>query len=142
MWSAQDAFLKGVDPATGKQWADRHGIAYGKGLRVTGNVEQYLNYKKRIRTGRSLKGMKVKRSVQGASTLITLFNDVPYIEDHETGRTSAKHTIKDPYVKSGAQGVITGGSIVARPSMNPSIAILGTPKRLLQQRFKFYGWKT
>ena len=109
-------------------------------MRHIGNVERYLSYKKLHRTGRLLRGLKVKRSGSGYSRQITLYNDVPYASEHETGSVTPKATIKSPYVHNGAQGVVTGGDVEARPSMQPSAQVLKSPYKLLGAKMKSFGW--
>lgn len=114
---------------------------YGSnGLRKTGNVEQYLSYDKLQRTGRLLKGLKVKREVTDRGFNVTLYNRVPYASEHETGGSSARAVIKEPFVKNGASGVVTGGKITARPFMKPSRRVLNTPYRELGRKMKSFGW--
>ena len=129
-----------TDPATGVKWKDRHGIAYGKKLKHTGNIETYLSYKKLHRTGRLLKGLKVRRK-QGRHVVIELYNTVSYASDHQNGATTKRARIKAPYVRSGATGVITGGNVVARPFMTPSKRILNAPKRLTEKKMRSLGWR-
>lgn len=140
LWTAQNAFLTETDPSTGAKWKDRYGTAYGKGLRHTGNIEPYLSYKKLHRTGRLLRGLKVKRSAVGGGIAIELYNNVEYAEEHEMGKMTGVVTIKPPYVHNGAQSVLTGGQIHARPHMKPSKRVLYSPQSLVQSKMKSFGW--
>lgn len=134
--SSQNAFIAQQDPQTNAKWSDRYGIAFGKKFRKVGNVESYLSYPKLKRTGRLLRGLKTR--VSGDS--IILYNNVPYAEEHETGKYSSKTVVRPPYTSGGAQGVITGGNIHARPFMKPSQGVLRSPYKLLNDKIKKIGW--
>ncbi len=136
MWTAQNAFLTETDPATGIKWADRHGIAFGKGLKKTGNIEQHLSYSKLHRTGKLLRNLSAK----AVGKEIILSNRVKYAEEHNEGGVSKTVTIRPPFVRAGASAVVTGGDITARPFMNPSRKILMMPKTLVGRQMKAYGW--
>lgn len=136
LWTAQNAFLSETDPLTEKRWADRHGIAYGKKLKKTGNIEGHLTYSKLHRTGKLLRGLNVK--VKGNQIIIG--NRVRYAQEHEEGGQSKKATIKAPYVRGGAHAVVTGGNIHARPFMNPSKRVLKAPNLLIHKKIRSYGW--
>ena len=141
LWEAQNAFLAQSDPATNQRWKDRHGIAYGKGLKKVGNIEAYLSYGKLHRTGKLLRNLYGKVERSGTSRSIILGNRVKYAEDHNEGLASGKIAkIKAPYVRGGANTVVTGGRIVARPFMNPSRKVLMMPKTLLNRKMKSFGW--
>lgn len=71
---------------------------------------------------------------------ITLYNNVLYAEEHETGKATKKATIKQPYVQGGVKGVVTGGNITARPFMKPSNKLLRSPQRLVENKLKELGW--
>lgn len=105
-----------------------------------GNIESFLPYKKLQRTGRLLRGLKIKRSVANNSSRIVLYNNVHYASEHQIGGVSSSVTIKPPYVHNGAEGVIMGGRIEARPYMTPSKHILKAPARLVGNKMRSYGW--
>lgn len=129
------------DPATNQRWKDRYGIAYGKGLKKVGNVESYLSYSKLHRTGKLLRNLYGKVESSGKGRDIILGNRVNYAEDHNEGSSGSKTAkIKAPYVRGGANTVVTGGRIVARPFMNPSRKVLMMPKTLLNRKIKSFGW--
>lgn len=88
-----------------------------------------------------LRGTKTRVIRKGNRSQVEIFNKVRYASDHELGGKSATHTIKKPFVRGGAQYVITGGQITARPFMIPSRYVLNTPKRLIQDKMKQLGWK-
>ena len=137
LWASQNAFLTETDPKTGIKWQDRYGIAYGKGLKKVGNVEQHLSYSKQHRKGKLLSGLSSK----AVGNEITLSNRVKYAKDHEEGVAVSKVVrIKPPYTRGGASTVITGGNITERPSMNPSKKILVMPKTLIGRKMRSYGW--
>ena len=110
-------------------------------MKHVGNVEPYLSYGKLHRTGRLLRGLRVKRSVVRGGVAVTLYNNVRYAEDHELGKTTRKMTIRSPYVTNGATGVVTGGNIVARPFMKPSSQVLRSPIRLTESKIRSLGWQ-
>lgn len=140
LWASQNAFLTETNPATGQKWRDRYGIVYGKRVRKIGNIEPYLSYGKLHRTGRLLKGLKVRRVINGNAVDIELYNKVPYAEEHETGKPTKRVTVKQPYVRGDVQGAVTGGKIVARPHMQPSKQILRSPRRLVLNKMRELGW--
>lgn len=141
LWTAQNAFLTETNPETGARWADRYGVAFGKGFRESGNVERHLSYKKLHRTGRLLRGLKVKHISTTSRSLIKLYNNVPYASEHETGvGNTGGTTVKPPYTRGGVTGVHFGGNVVARPHMVPSKQVLRAPMRLLCEKMKEFGW--
>ena len=115
-------------------------MVYDKGFRKTGNVEPYLGYKKLHRTGRLLRGLKVRRKQNGDSTDIELYNKTPYASEHELGGQTKPVKIKEPYVQGGASAVITGGDVEARPSMKPSKQVLRSPMKLVENKMRGFGW--
>jgi len=137
LWASQNAFLSETNPATGVKWDDRHGLVYGKGFRKHGNIETHLAYKKLHRTGRLLKSLKARGTVDS----ITLSSNVPYASIHEEGGNDGGRTIKGTHVGGGATGALLGGNIVARPFMKPSQKILRGPQRLIEEKMKEFGWK-
>lgn len=140
LWQSRNAFLVSTDPATGKPWPDRHGIAYGKKLKKVGNIETFLSYKKLHRTGKLLKNLSVNVRI-GNSTNISLNNRVRYAKDHQEGTNTSKRTvIKEPYIRGGAHAVVTGGSIEARPFMTPSKKVLTAPYVLVVRKMRSLGW--
>jgi len=129
--------LAQADPATGQRWADRYGVAFGKGLKHHGNIEPYLSYNKLHRTGKLLRNVKVK-VVDGN---VVASNRVKYAKDHNEGVSGSKRAaIKEPYIRSGARVVFTGGNITARPFMNPSKKVLKMPATLLRKKLRLNGW--
>ena len=136
LWTSQNAFLTGKDPSTGKEWADRYGKAFGRGFTKTGNIEQYLNYKKLHRTGRLLRSLSAKAT----SKIITLSSNSPYASEHELGGSSGGARVGGTYVRGDVSAVAMGGKIVARPFMRPSKQILRAPYRLLMDKMNRYGW--
>lgn len=110
-------------------------------MRKTGNIEAYLTYSKLHRTGRLLRGLKMKVVRQDNSAQITLYNKVRYASEHETGKSTGGYkTIKKPYVHNGASGATLGGNITQRSFMKPSTLVLLTPQRLLEERLQRFGW--
>ena len=137
LWTAQNAFLAERNPETGEQWSDRYGIAYGKGFKKVGNVESSFNYQKLHRTGRLLRSLKAK----GVAGRVVLSSSAPYARDHNEGSAGgSSKVIKAPYVRGGTKGIITGGTIVARPFMYPSKKVVKMPYTLLNKKMKLYGW--
>lgn len=116
------------------------GASY-KSFRVTGNVERYLNYKKLHRTGRLLRGLKVKRVKVGTGVNIVLYNTVPYAQVHETGQGAPEKMkpVREPYAKTDTT-VLLGGNIQARPFMKPSKMVRRAPARLLNAKMRSFGW--
>lgn len=140
LWTAQNAFLTETDPQTGKKWEDRYGLVFGSGFKKAGNVESYLNYKKLHRTGKLFRGLKVKRIQSGNDVAINLYNRTPYAKEHEEGGNASTTVIKPPYLSGGAAGVVTGGEITKRSSMQPSEQVLNSPQRLVEDKIKSFGW--
>jgi phage gpG-like protein len=136
LWTSQNAFLTSKDPSTGKGWADRFGRAFGKGFTKTGNVEQYLNYKKLHRTGRLLRSLSAKAT----SKTVTLSSNAPYASEHELGGGSGGAKVSGNYVRGDVSAVAMGGKVVARPFMRPSKQILRAPYMLLIDKMNQYGW--
>lgn len=126
-----------ADPSTGKKWADRHGLVYGKKFRKAGNIETHLSYSKLHRTGKLLRNTFSK--VQGNT--IILGNRTNYAKDHNEGVSNSKKAkIKPPYVRGGASAAIMGGEIQARPFMRPSKKILLMPPTLIRKKIRSFGW--
>jgi len=116
-------------------------LAYGKKLKKVGDVEPYLSYGKLHRTGKLLRGLNSKVSASAAvGRNVVLQNRVKYAPDHELGITSGVAKIKAPYTRGGANTVITGGRIVARPSMNPSRKVLHMPRLSVHKKMRSFGW--
>lgn len=134
--TSQNAFLFGKDPDTERNWADRHGKAFGKGFTKTGNVERYLNYKKLHRTGKLLRSLKA--SARGRQ--IVLSSSSPYAKIHNEGGHDKSKKVSGSYVRGDVKAVAFGGNIVARPFMNPSKQVRRLLFTLVLKRMRKYGW--
>ena len=140
LWEAQNAFLTETNPQTGVKWKDRYGVVRDRREQRFTNVESYLNYGKLHRTGRLLRGLKVKRTVEGANVLITLYNEVPYTAVHEMGGYERAKVKKKGRNVRGVSSVLLGGKIQARPFMRPSKQVRRAPSTFLQRKLKSFKW--
>lgn len=105
-----------------------------------GNVESRLSYGKLHRTGRLLKGLRVRRDVFGNVVRVMLYNRVSYAAEHELGMQTGKSTVlKRPMIHN-ASSVKLGGQVAPRPFMTPSPKILQAPYRLTTAKIKEFGW--
>ncbi len=131
---------------TGAKWADRYGMVSGEagGRSKFTNVESALTYKKLQRTGRLLRGIRVKPfgSYSGAGMRIgvEMSNATPYASSHELGTPDAPKRVSGKDVAPGVKSVYFGGEVHQRRHMAPSMQVLGVPHKLLGAKMRSFGW--